>query len=107
MVNTMSKDELAAALRRNGVEVAERLRALPEETFAAGRYENGWDGRQILAHLAASEKAYPRLLDLARASGTKEAAAAVSGWDVNSYNQHQVDKRQGATPAQLIAEFEE
>ena len=61
-----SKSELLEALRASGETALERLRALPAEQFETGRYEGGWNGRQILAHFASIEWTYPRLLDLAK-----------------------------------------
>src|SRR3989337_2895305 len=55
-----SKTQLIDTLRSTGAETAARLRSLPPEAFEQGRYENGWNGRQILAHIAALEWTYPR-----------------------------------------------
>ena len=69
-----SKSELLDLLRSGGEQVLSRLRALPVDDFERGRYENGWNGRQILAHIASIEWTYPRLLDLAH-QGTPPPAA--------------------------------
>ncbi|HEV3230639.1 MAG TPA: DinB family protein [Candidatus Dormibacteraeota bacterium] len=106
MQTTMTKADLLAALRANGAELAARLREMPVAAFEAGRYENGWSGRQILAHVASVEWTYPKLVDLARMGSAPEAAAAVDSFDIGAYNQRQVDKRQAASIADLIAEFE-
>ena len=47
-----TKAELLAQLRDGGAQALGTLRALDAATFEKGRYENGWNGRQILAHLA-------------------------------------------------------
>ena len=134
----MTKDELISKLRASGEEAASKIRAVPDNAWDQGRYENGWNARQILAHVASIEWTYPRLLDVARqppdtqptsveqATGQLEqhdaAASApnvrrtapsettaptrtMSG-GVNSYNDRQVEKRSGASIAELIAEFE-
>ncbi|MFN2463474.1 MAG: maleylpyruvate isomerase N-terminal domain-containing protein [Candidatus Dormibacteria bacterium] len=93
-------------MRANGVEIAARVRAMPAEAFAEGSWENGWNGRQILAHVASIEWTYPRLLDLARIGGRDEAAAAVEGFDIDAYNQRQVDKRVEMSVEDLVTEFE-
>ncbi len=128
-----SKAELLEMLRASGDDAVRQLRALPEAAFAAGRYENGWDGRQILAHIASIEWTYRRLIDVARqapaqqttdapqttSSGqqsdggvrrTSEAEAeglptrpAAGG--IDAYNERQVEKRTGASAAELIDEF--
>ncbi len=119
-----SKAELLDALRSSGVEVLERLRALPPEEFERGRYENGWNGRQILAHIASIEWTYARLVDVARQGSpqpagetspalrrTEPSEAAglptrpVQG-GIDSYNERQVAKRAGISISELLDEFE-
>jgi hypothetical protein len=113
----MNKSELVKALRDSGERAQAELSALPAERFEEGRYENGWNGRQILAHMASIEWTYPRLLDLARgappeppkpASPPATAPSMASGSPkILSYNDRQVEKRADASVAELIAEFKE
>lgn len=101
-----TKAELVAALRSSGREVVETLRTVPPATFEEGRYENGWNARQILAHVAAIEWAYPRLLEIpSQAAASPTAAASVRG-GIDAYNERQVAKRAGASVAELLAEFQ-
>lgn len=114
---TASKAELLEKLRTSGYEVVSKLRAIPPESYEQGRYESGWNGRQILAHIASIEWSYPRLIDVAReaqspklAEAPKEASAEpatrpVRG-GINDYNERQVEKRAQMGVAELIAEFE-
>src|SRR5262249_53747341 len=69
-----SKVTLLEALHASRDEVLGIVRALPPETLESGRYENGWNGRQILAHLASIEWTYPRLIEIARDAGPEPAA---------------------------------
>ncbi|MGE3597715.1 MAG: DinB family protein [Dehalococcoidia bacterium] len=119
-----TKAALIAELRRSGELLVTRLRALPVDDFERGRYENGWNGRQILAHVASIEWTYPRLLDIARQGGA-DGAATVTGpvrrtepseavgvptrtaqGGIDAYNARQVERRADASVAELIAEFE-
>src|SRR5262245_66269294 len=68
-----SRAELLAALRASRDEVVRIIGALPPEQLEEGRYENGWNGRQILAHLASIEWTYPRLIELAREPSPPDA----------------------------------
>jgi hypothetical protein len=123
---TPSKAQLVDALRSSGEELVTRLAALPPEEFERGRYENGWNGRQILAHVASIEWTYPRLLEVARQAGESgrgsggEAAGPVRRTEpgeasgvatasarggIDDYNQRQVDKRADASVAELLEEF--
>ena len=108
-----SKAQLVESLRSGAADTVARLRSLPAETFEQGRYENGWNGRQILAHIASIEWTYPRLVDLARGASQPRPAApagASSGGGmrggINDYNERQVEKRAGASVGELIDEFE-
>jgi hypothetical protein len=121
---TPDKAELLEALRSSGDELLAKLSALPPETFEQGRYENGWNGRQILAHVASIEWTYPRLLDIARQApaasdvgagaapvrrtAPEEApgvATATAQGGIDAYNARQVEKRAGASVAELLDEF--
>jgi hypothetical protein len=119
----LTKAELLDALRTGGDKAIGALRALPEAAFDAGGYENGWNGRQILAHVASIEWTYPRLLDIA-AQAAPDAAAPSAGvrrttpeeapglptrtaaGGIDSYNDRQVQKRADASVRSLIDEFE-
>jgi Mycothiol maleylpyruvate isomerase N-terminal domain len=106
-----TKAELLAALRASRDEVVATIRGLPAEALEGGRYEGGWNGRQILAHLASIEWTYPRLIEIARDAGAAGPAApapptrAMRGGN-DAYNERQVAKRAHLTPAALLEEFE-
>jgi uncharacterized protein (TIGR03083 family) len=104
-----TRDELLAALRSSRDEVVRVVRALPPERLEEGRYEGGWNGRQILAHLASIEWTYPRLLDIARDPAPPPEQAPptreMRGGN-DSYNERQVAKRAGHSVAELLEEFE-
>jgi len=107
-----SKSELVQQLRQGGADALNLLRALDPAAFEEGRYENGWNGRQILAHLASIEWTYQRLIDVARsASAPQEQKPQAEGRSpsggVGDYNTRQVEKRAGASVAELLSELEE
>ncbi len=117
-----SKDALLDALRSSERYLLDKLGALPEAAFEEGRYESGWNGRQILAHIASIEWTYPRLIDLAQAPPSAPAseqpttrstptqppsrASAPARGGIDSYNERQVAKRADASVAELLAEFQ-
>ena len=112
-----SKAELLEALRSSGQNVLNTMRALPPERLEEGRYENGWNGRQILAHLASIEWTYPRLIDIARqvtptdagpsaARASDELPTRTMRGGNDAYNDRQVAKRAHLSVADLLAEFE-
>ena len=104
-----TKPELLRALRESRDEVLRIVRGMSPERLEEGRYENGWNGRQILAHIASIEWSYSRLIDIARTppSPAEEAPPTRSMRGGNdSYNDRQVAKREHLTVAELLAEFE-
>jgi uncharacterized protein (TIGR03083 family) len=104
-----TKRELLAVLATSRDEVLAIVRSLPPERLEEGRYENGWNARQILAHIASIEWTYPRLIDIARTPPAPAAAPPptreMKGGNDN-YNDRQVAKREHMTVAELLAEFE-
>ena len=110
--SALTKSDVLAALRTGGAAAVARLKAMPADSFEAGRYENGWNGRQILAHLASIEWTYPRLIDVARDGPppAKPAAApavpSTPSAPILSYNDRQVEQRANATVDELLTEFE-
>ncbi len=127
-----TKGELLSALRSSGQEALARLRALPPGELERGRYENGWNGRQILAHIASIEWTYPRLLDVAKQTtpapsssvgahrdaprgggevrrtepGERALPTRTAQGGIDSYNERQVAKRADASVDELLSEFE-
>jgi hypothetical protein len=113
-----TKAELLEALRSSGQQALETLRALPAAGWTEGRYENGWNAQEILAHISSIEWAYPKLIDLASGEPPPEKAApapqqpsmtppAGGGTpQILNYNERQVAKRADYTVEQLLAELE-
>ena len=106
----MTKSGLLEALRASRDEVLRIVRALPAARLEEGRYENGWNGRQILAHIASIEWSYPRLIDIARDGSSSPPATdpptrTMRGGN-DAYNDRQVAKRAGMSVADLLTEFE-
>ena len=106
----VSKSQPLANLRPSGEELLSKLAGLPAEALEAGCYENGWNGRQVLAHIAAIEWTYPRLIDLARDGppDKKPKAAATSKpatGGINSYNDRQIARYADHTTAELLDVF--
>ncbi len=117
----LSKTELLEELMSSQQDLLDRLGALPEDQFEQGRYEGGWNARQILAHVASIEWTYTRLIDAAR-QGTPDQTSGGSGGapegsqkptqarpakgGIGSYNERQVEKRAQSSVAELLAEFQ-
>jgi hypothetical protein len=112
-----SKGELLAALRASRDEVLAIVRTQPAERLEEGRYEAGWNGREILAHLASIEWTYPKLIEIASAAAASPTPSVGTGVGElptramrggnDTYNARQVAKRAHLSVAELLAEFEQ
>jgi hypothetical protein len=117
----LTRAELLEELRSGRQDFLDRLGALPDDQFEQGRYEGGWNARQILAHVASIEWTYPRLFDVARQGAPDQASGGSGGapegsskptqarpakGGIGSYNERQVEKRAQASVAELLAEFQ-
>lgn len=100
----MNKDDAIAALESDAEAVAAAVSERPDGEWDAGVYENGWSARQLLAHLAAIEWTYPKLIERAR-QATAPSDGAGGGFDMDAYNQRQVAKRADAPISDLLTEF--
>lgn len=104
-----SKLELLEALRSSRDHVLATVSRQSPQALEEGRYENGWNGRQILAHVASIEWTYPRLIEMAREAPSVPAGEAptrdMRGGN-DAYNERQVAKRAHLSTAALLEEFE-
>jgi DinB family protein len=110
----LSKGELLEALRASRDEVLAIVRGVPAARLEEGRYEGGWNGRQILAHIASIEWTYPKLIDIARDTGTPAPTPAAADLPSrtmrggnDAYNERQVARRAQRSVPELLAEFEQ
>ena len=101
----VTKAALLEGLRSGRDNLLTSLRGIRDEEFEKGLYENGWNGRQILAHVAGIEWSYPRLIDVARgdeppkkerASEPAERSKVAQG-GINSYNDRTVERYAGTS----------
>lgn len=107
---TISKSQLLESLRTTGADLLAKLQELPAEAFEAGCYENGWNGRQVLAHVTAIEWTYPKLIDLAR-SGPPEkkpeqpVKSKPARGGINDYNDRSIERYKDSSVAELLEMF--
>jgi len=101
-INTRA--ELLAALREDAQRLPALAAAIAEPDLNRGVYEHGWSARQLLAHLAAIEWTYPRLIEQAGAAADT-AGSGGGGFDMDAYNHRQVANRAEATLDELLEEF--
>jgi hypothetical protein len=110
--DTITKPQLLAALRQGANDAIDKLSRLSAGRFEEGRYENGWNGRQILAHITAIEWTYPKLIDVARGADrpaekkpdSPPPTRTASG-GINSYNDRSIERYADTSVAELLDVF--
>jgi len=116
MADAITKDQLLQNLRDGEKEALALLAGIPPEKFEEGRYESGWNGRQILAHITAIEWTYPRLIDLAQGKiqpkknpDPKPAAAPTAAFSggVDDYNNRSISRYADASVGELLEKWRE
>jgi hypothetical protein len=116
------RQALVDDLQRNGEAVVATIAALPPASFLEGRYEGGWNGHDLVAHLASIEWTHPRLIDrlsespaewtdpglverVSDTEGEPPSSAPAGRAPIDDYNARQVAKRRDVPVADLIEEF--
>ncbi|MBI5287994.1 MAG: DinB family protein [Chloroflexi bacterium] len=114
MAEGPTKKELIAALKATGDGLVKQVAALDPDSLERGRYEGGWNAREILAHVASIEWTYKRLVEsahqpraTARPDREPQAPAPSGGNPIDDYNARQVARRAEKSVAELLLEFKE
>ena len=106
MTDVQTRNDLLAALRDDAARLPQVVAAIGADDLERGVYENGWSARQLLAHLAAIEWTYPRLIEQARSPAEARPTSSASGsFNMDAYNHRQVSNRADATIPELLEEF--
>ena len=108
MTDVQTRNDLLAALRDDAARLPQVVAAIGADDLERGVYENGWSARQLLAHLAAIEWTYPRLIEQARSPAEPRPTSSASGsFNMDAYNHRQVANRETASVVELLEEFAE
>ena len=112
----LSKDKLIEGLRTSEQQLIDTLGGVDASDLETGCYENGWNAREVLAHVASMEWTYSKILNIAAQKPKEESASAKSApaksappasGNIGSYADRQIEKRAQASVADLLAEFRE
>ncbi len=97
-----TQQEIGAAIRAGTARVTQVFGALSDEQLAAQVHagEGGWTAKQILAHLAGRQAGYDRMIGMA-----ESGASWPADFNVDTWNQSQVDARVDKSRDELLAEF--
>ena len=97
---TATKGEVVAAIRGAQGELDRLVSSTPEAAWSKPTYEQGWNAKQLLCHVAASSNVSGFLLAMARNPG----ASFGGGLDQDEFNAQQVALRVSKTIAEVADE---
>ena len=98
-----SKDSIIEGIRWVQAEAERIASAMPEDGWEEGVYENGWNARPILCHVALSANvpAFP----IAAANSPEPAKMPGGGDSIDDFNESQVAMRMEKPVAEIVKEL--
>ncbi len=98
-----SKDGIIEGIRQVQAEAERIASAMPEDAWEEGVYENGWNARQILCHVALSANVPAFLI---AAAHSPEPAKMPGGADnIDDFNESQVAMRMEKPVSEIVKEL--
>ncbi|MCH7810636.1 MAG: DinB family protein [Chloroflexi bacterium] len=98
-----SKDSIIEGIRQVQAEAERIASAMPEDAWDKGVYENGWNAKQILCHVALSANVPAFLI---AAANSPEPAKMPGGSDnMDDFNASQVAMRMEKPVAEIVKEL--
>ncbi|MCH7484855.1 MAG: DinB family protein [Chloroflexi bacterium] len=98
-----SKDGIIEGIRQVQAEAARIASAMPEDAWDKGVYENGWNARQILCHVALSANV-PAFL-IAAANSPEPAKMPGGSGNMDDYMDSQVAMRMEKPVSEIVKEI--
>ncbi|MBI2913955.1 MAG: maleylpyruvate isomerase N-terminal domain-containing protein [Chloroflexi bacterium] len=96
-----SKQEIIESIRRWQGELETTVAAVDQGSWSKGVYEQGWNAKQLLCHLASDTGVVGFLINMA---SVPPGAGGGGGFDIDAFNAREVAARQQKTVAELVAE---
>lgn len=103
MVTT--KEDVLAAMDAFKADVEALVESIPEKKWGIGVYENGWNAKQLLCHIASTAGVAGFVLTLARASVPEGMGGGGDDFDNDAFNAQQVQARQEKPLENLLNEI--
>ena len=96
------KTDVIGVIRDVQREVERLVSAAPESAWSKPAYEQGWNARQLLCHIASTSGAAGFLIGMAKAPG---AGGMGADFDVDAWNVQAVAARQDKPIAEILEEL--
>ncbi len=96
-----SREDILAALKSTCEQIEDAAAALLESQWSSGVYENGWNARQLLCHLAADASLASVQITVAKARSLRPGPS----FDQDAFNAVQVAARREMAVSEIIKEL--
>lgn len=96
------KSDVVGAIRDAQREVERLVSSAPESVWSKPAYEQGWDAKQLLCHVASTSGPAAFLIGMAKAPGSGGMGA---DFDIDAFNAQQVAARQDKPIAEVLEEI--
>ena len=96
------KEDVIGAIRSAQQEVERLVSSAPESAWSKGAYEQGWNAKQVLCHIASTSGVAGFLLSMAKAPGS---GGMGGGFDIDAFNSQQVAARQDKPVVEVLDEL--
>ncbi len=99
------RERILETMQKTRRQLEEAVAAVPEDAWARGVHENGWNAKQLLCHLAGGSPA-GFIIGMAGRSGEGAGSSVgdAGGFDIDAWNKAEVEKRQARSVEELLAE---
>lgn len=98
-----SRQDVIDTLNAVRSDVERLVEATPEGAWTRGVYENGWNAKQVLGHLAAMSGVANFVMMMAQASAGGMGGGGA--FNIDQFNAQQTAMRESKTPADLLDEI--
>jgi hypothetical protein len=95
------KDDVIGAIRDAQHEVERLVSSMPESAWSSQVYEQGWNAKQLLCHMASTSGVARFLIGMAKAPGSGGMGA---GFDIDAFNAQAVSERQDKPVVEVLEE---
>ncbi len=96
------KRDVIGAIRSAQQEVEGLVSSTPESAWSKQAYEQGWNAKQLLCHIASTSRIAGFLISMAKAPGSGGMGA---DFDIDAFNAQQVAARQDKPIAEVLEEL--
>jgi hypothetical protein len=100
-----TKDEIAAAIRTAREQIEELVSSAPEGAWSSGVYQNGWNAKQVLCHLAITAGIPSLLIGMAKAPRPTVPQPSPDTSSIDAANERMVESLMALPIDDIVAQI--